>query len=94
MRDREGELYGFTIDDTIYLTEKGFNEQTMVHEFTHVWARAMQYGNPEGWQQMGMPFKPQDLDAIHDKFQLPELAGRYFTKALTESNAQTEGMKR
>lgn len=52
LRDKQGDVYGFTVGDTIYLTEKGLNPETLVHEYTHVWARAMQQGNPDAWQSI------------------------------------------
>ena len=48
--DEKGRLFGYTQDDTIYLTEDGLDTETLVHEYTHVWARAMKNGNPQAWQ--------------------------------------------
>lgn len=47
--DEKGMLFGFTMDDTIYLTQKGFDKETLIHEYTHIWARAMMNGNPQAW---------------------------------------------
>ena len=52
MRDKQGELYGFTMGDTVYLTPKGMRPETVVHEYTHLWAMAMMNGNPEGWRSV------------------------------------------
>lgn len=52
MHGRQGQMLGCTFGDTIYLTTKGLNTDTLVHEYTHVWARAMQLRNPEGWQSV------------------------------------------
>lgn len=52
MIDREGHIYGYAMDDIIYLSSKGLNHETLVHEYTHLWAAAMQHGNPEGWQSV------------------------------------------
>lgn len=52
MYDKQGGVYGFTVGDTIYLTDKGMNPETLVHEYTHVWARVMQQGNPDAWQSI------------------------------------------
>ena len=41
-----------TIDDRIYVTQKGFNAETLMHEYTHLWAMAMMNCNPEGWQSV------------------------------------------
>ena len=52
MQDRKGTLYGFSVGDTIFLTPEGLNPETVIHEYTHLWARAMKHGNPEGWQSV------------------------------------------
>lgn len=52
MHDHKGELYGFAVGDTIFLSEKGLNPETVLHEYTHLWAKAMQQGNPQGWQSV------------------------------------------
>ena len=48
----KGQLVGFTQGNHIYLTPEGLMPETLVHEYTHVWAQAMRYGNPEGWQSI------------------------------------------
>ena len=50
MRSPSGTLYGFTVGADVFLTERGLRTETLVHEYTHVLASAMQHGNPEGWQ--------------------------------------------
>lgn len=50
--DKKGMLFGFTMDDTIYLTQKGFDKETLIHEYTHIWARAMMNGNPQAWESV------------------------------------------
>lgn len=52
MRGPGGALYGFTVGSQVYLTERGMRPDTLVHEYTHVWAAAMQHGNPEGWRSV------------------------------------------
>ena len=52
MRDKQGELYGFTMGDTVYLTPKGMRPETVVHEYTLLWAMAMMNGIPEGWRSV------------------------------------------
>lgn len=36
-----GLIYGYTQNGEIYLTERGLNPNTPVHEYTHLWAAAM-----------------------------------------------------
>ena len=47
-----GIIFGYAKDGKIYLTDKGFNPNTPIHEYTHLWAKAMQAKNPQGWQSV------------------------------------------
>lgn len=51
-RTSNGTIYGYAKDGKIYLTDKGFNPNTPIHEYTHLWAKAMQAKNPQGWQSV------------------------------------------
>lgn len=57
MFGKEGRVLGLTLGDSIFLTPEGVNPETMVHEYTHVWATAMQYGNPHAWQSVKVLLK-------------------------------------
>lgn len=52
-----GTLYGWAIGDRIYLTKDGLNPNTPIHEYTHLWAKAMRRNNQEGWQSIVNIFK-------------------------------------
>lgn len=52
MFGKEGQVLGLTLGDNIYLTPEGVNPETLVHEYTHVWATAMQYGNADAWKSI------------------------------------------
>ena len=61
MRTPDGTLYGWAIGDRIYLTKDGLNPNSPIHEYSHIWAKAMMRNNREGWQSIvdifkGMPF--------------------------------------
>ena len=47
-----GTVYGWTDGKKIYLTEAGINPNTPVHEYTHLWAKAMMQKNPKGWNSI------------------------------------------
>lgn len=49
---KSGIIYGWTSNGNIYLTKDGMNPRTLLHEYTHLWANAMQVANPEGWQSI------------------------------------------
>lgn len=52
MKTPSGSLYGWTVGGKIYLTKDGLNPNTPIHEYTHLWARAMKERNKEGWQSV------------------------------------------
>ena len=47
-----GTVYGWTDGKKIYLTKAGFNPNTPIHEYTHLWAKAMMQKNPKGWNSV------------------------------------------
>jgi hypothetical protein len=47
-----GTVYGWTDGNKIYLTKAGFNPNTPIHEYTHLWAKAMMQNNPKGWNSV------------------------------------------
>ncbi|MEE1118808.1 MAG: hypothetical protein U0K90_02660, partial [Bacteroidales bacterium] len=49
MKTPNGTIYGWTVGGKIYLTKDGFNPDTPIHEYTHIWANAMKQKNPKGW---------------------------------------------
>lgn len=56
-----GTLYGWAIGDKIYLTKAGLNPNTPIHEYTHLWAKAMMRNNREGWQSIVDIFKDTEF---------------------------------
>ena len=46
-----GEVYGWMTDGKIYLTEKGLNPETPIHEYTHIWDAVCQRENPKLWAE-------------------------------------------
>ena len=52
LRTPNGTVYGWTDGKKVYLTEDGMNPETPIHEYTHIWARAMMQNNAEGWQSV------------------------------------------
>lgn len=47
-----GTVYGWTDGKKIYLTKAGINPNTPIHEYTHLWAKAMIQKNPKGWNSI------------------------------------------
>lgn len=47
-----GTVYGWAVGNEIYLTEDGLNPETPIHEYTHLWAKAMENSDPKGWAKI------------------------------------------
>lgn len=47
-----GIVYGWTDGNKIHLTKAGLNPNTPIHEYTHLWAKAMMLRNPKGWNSI------------------------------------------
>lgn len=52
MKRPNGTVYGWAIGNNIYYTKAGFNPNTLTHEYTHLWAKAMMLRNPKGWKSV------------------------------------------
>ena len=53
IQDSKGTVRGWVGNDgRIYLTSEGMNAETPIHEYTHLWAEALQMENPELWEQI------------------------------------------
>ena len=51
-RTADGEAYGFTAGDKIYLDPKIATAETPVHEYAHLWSDALRRVKPEEWQNV------------------------------------------
>ena len=56
-----GTILGYAQGNRIVLTREGMNPETMVHEYTHIWAKAMQRNNRAGWENIKEIFKQSPL---------------------------------
>lgn len=56
-----GKILGYAQVGTIYLTKAGMTPETVVHEYTHIWAKAMQRNNRAGWENIIEIFKQSPL---------------------------------
>ena len=53
LQDSKGVVRGWVGNDgRIYLTSDGMSAETPIHEYTHLWAEALQMNNPELWEQI------------------------------------------
>lgn len=51
-KDKEGTSYGFTVNDKIYIDPRIATAETPIHEYSHLWATAIQKANPKEWENI------------------------------------------
>lgn len=52
MERPDGTVYGWSEGNRIHLTPEGINPNTPIHEYTHLWAKAVQQNAPELWNNI------------------------------------------
>ena len=52
MQRPNGTVYGWTEGNRVHLTPEGINPESPVHEYTHLWAKAVKARNPELWKNV------------------------------------------
>ncbi len=67
-KSRIGTVRGWTKEGVIYLTKDGLNPETPIHEYTHIWADAVQKFNPALWNNVKSLMKrlPQWQQVLND----------------------------
>ena len=61
LRTSNGTIYGYAKDGKIYLTDRGFNPNTPIHEYTHLWVKAMRNNNTELYDNLRDLFSRENL---------------------------------
>ena len=51
-KDKEGTSYGFTVNDKVYVDPRIATAETPIHEYSHLWATAIQKANPKEWENI------------------------------------------
>lgn len=74
-RTKNGEVYGFTDGDKIYLDTKKMKPETPLHEYTHLWSEALRRSNPKEWENVKKLFDKVDGLKEEVKKLYPELEG-------------------
>ena len=60
-RTSNGTIYGYAKDGKIYLTDRGFNPNTPIHEYTHLWVKAVRNNNAELYDNLRDLFSRENL---------------------------------
>ena len=74
-RSKDGEVYGFTDGEKIYLDTKKMKPETPLHEYTHLWSDALRRVNPKEWEHVKGLFDKVDGLKEEVKKLYPELEG-------------------
>lgn len=61
LRTTSGVIHGYAKDGKIYLTDKGFNPNTPIHEYTHLWVKAVRNNNAELYDNLRDLFSRENL---------------------------------
>ena len=69
-RTENGEVYGFTLNGEIHIDPRIASSETRVHEYAHLWAKALRKANPAAWEQL-------KNEMSKDKALLDYVKGRY-----------------
>lgn len=106
LRTTSGVIHGYAKDGKIYLTDKGFNPNTPIHEYTHLWVKAVRNNNAELYDNLrdlfsrkNLPDMWNELDNdpqyrdLSDEAKLSEIIARFSGKRGAERMEQ-EAQKR
>lgn len=67
LRTSNGTIYGYAKDGKIYLTDNGFNPNTPIHEYTHLWVKAVRNNNAELYDNLRDLFSRENLPDMWDE---------------------------
>ncbi len=72
-RSGNGEVYGFVKNGKIYIDTSIARADTPIHEYTHLWARALRENNPREWNNIIKLLKKEEQTWEYVKQIYPEL---------------------
>ena len=67
LRNSNGTIYGYAKDGKIYLTDRGLNPNTPIHEYTHLWVKAVRNNNAELYDNLRNLFSRESLPDMWDE---------------------------
>ena len=85
-RTKDGEVFGFTDGEKIYLDTKKMKKDTPLHEYAHLWCDALRRGNPEEWEHVKSLFDSVEGLKERIKETYPELEGDALYEEMTGYN--------
>lgn len=93
-RTANGEVYGFTDGEKIYLDTKKMKPETPLHEYAHLWCDMLRKVNPKEWESVKKLF--DEVDGLKDEVQklYPELEGDALYEEMITTYSGREGTKK
>ncbi len=93
-RTKDGEVYGFTDGEKIYLDTKKMKPETPLHEYAHLWCDMLRRVNPKEWENVKKLF--DKVDGLNDEVQklYPELEGDALYEEMITTYSGREGTKK
>lgn len=93
-RTANGEVYGFTDGEKIYLDTRKMKPETPLHEYAHLWCDMLRRVNPKEWENVKKLF--DKVDGLKDEVQklYPELEGDALYEEMITTYSGREGTKK
>lgn len=93
-RTKDGEVYGFTDGEKIYLDTRKMKSETPLHEYTHLWCDMLRKVNPKEWENVKKLF--DKVEGLKEKVQklYPELEGDALYEEMITTYSGREGTKK
>ena len=93
-RTKDGEVYGFTDGEKIYLDTRKMKPETPLHEYTHLWCDMLRRVNPKEWESVKKLF--DKVEGLKEEVQklYPELEGDALYEEMITTYSGREGTKK
>ena len=93
-RTANGEVYGFTDGEKIYLDTKKMKPETPLHEYAHLWCVMLRKVNPKEWESVKKLF--DKVEGLKEEVQklYPELEGDALYEEMITTYSGRDGTKK
>ena len=93
-RTKDGEVYGFTDGEKIYLDTRKMKPETPLHEYAHLWCDMLRKVNPKEWESVKKLF--DKVEGLKEEVQklYPELEGDALYEEMITTYSGREGTKK
>lgn len=93
-RTKDGEVYGFTDGEKIYLDTRKMKPETPLHEYAHLWCDMLRRVNPKEWESVKKLF--DKVEGLKEEVQklYPEQEGDALYEEMITTYSGREGTKK